>query len=166
MSSVIIYKSRYGVTRQYAEWIAEETGFELKDPERDEIELDQYDRIIAGASIRAGRMINSKWLYKYRDELADKELIIFSVGGYPPSAIEKIELAKKSSIPSGLTFKHFHLQGKINMSMLRWWEKIIFRILSKFAGNNDEIGMIVKGFDFVKRENIEPIVESLKSSDF
>lgn len=27
MSGIILYKSKYGATKQYAEWIAEETGF-------------------------------------------------------------------------------------------------------------------------------------------
>lgn len=31
MKGVIIYKSKYGSTRQYAEWICAETGFELFD---------------------------------------------------------------------------------------------------------------------------------------
>lgn len=163
MKGAVIFRSRYGVTRQYATWIAEDTGFDLKDIDKDSIDLSLYDRVIIGASIRAGKFINSGWIHKHRDELQSKELIIFSVGGYPPSAEDKIEKAKKNSIPEGLNYRYFALQGKISMDMLKWWERAAFSIISKLDKKNDEIGNIVKGFDFVKRENIKPVVESALS---
>ncbi len=31
MQGIIIYKSKYGSTRQYAEWVQSETGFEFSE---------------------------------------------------------------------------------------------------------------------------------------
>ena len=55
MCGIIIYKSKYGSTKKYAEWLKEATGFEMA--EADQIkagEAAKYDTIIFGGGIYAG----------------------------------------------------------------------------------------------------------------
>lgn len=56
MKGVIIYKSKYGSTRQYAEWICAETGFDLFDVKQCPHNLSQYDLVVLGSNVIAGRL--------------------------------------------------------------------------------------------------------------
>lgn len=164
MKGAIIYRTRYGGTRQYAEWLAEETGFEIKNVDEDSIDLALYDKLIIGSGVRVGRMIISRWLSEHKDEIKGKDIIIFSVGGYPPSETEEIEKTKKNSIPAELegSYRHFALHGRISMELLRWWERIAFRVMAKLNKGNRAFAEIVKGFDNIKKEHIKPIVEECR----
>ena len=31
MKGIILYKSKYGATKRYAQWLSEETGFEIRE---------------------------------------------------------------------------------------------------------------------------------------
>jgi len=44
MSGIILYKSKYGATKQYADWISERTGFScIKTDAADIKKLSDYD---------------------------------------------------------------------------------------------------------------------------
>jgi flavodoxin len=80
--TAIIYYSKYGTTRQYAEWIAEKTGAQLFDARKfKKKDLAAYDTIVYGGGIYAGGikgidLITKNW-YKGLDE---KNVIVFAVG--------------------------------------------------------------------------------------
>ncbi len=101
--TIVIYKSRYGTTKQYAEWIAEELDCpSLSIDVVKKGDLKQYDTIIYGGSIRAGGIREldrlMKWLKSdlkimsmYREGqisredllragVSDKRILIFAVG--------------------------------------------------------------------------------------
>lgn len=101
--TIVIYKSRYGTTKQYAEWIAEELDCpSLSIDVVKKRDLKQYDTIIYGGSIRAGGIREldrlMKWLKAdlkimsmYREGqiskedllragVSDKRILIFAVG--------------------------------------------------------------------------------------
>ena len=52
MSGIILYKSKYGATRKYAEWLSERTGFSYIETEKSDIGvISGYDVIILGGGI-------------------------------------------------------------------------------------------------------------------
>ena len=54
MSGVILYQSKYGATKRYAEWLSEETGFQCIETKKADInEIISYDSIILGGGIYA-----------------------------------------------------------------------------------------------------------------
>ena len=54
MKGIILYQSKYGATRRYAEWIAEETGFDCVETGKAKIEdVMKYDTIVLGGGIYA-----------------------------------------------------------------------------------------------------------------
>ena len=57
MKGIIIYKSKYGSTKKYAEWLKEATGFEMV--EADKAKIDEAARCdtksLAAASTQIGR---------------------------------------------------------------------------------------------------------------
>ncbi len=77
----ILYKPKYGTTRHYAQWIAQETGGDLYElPQVKLSDLEKYDTIFVGGGLYAGGMLDFSFFKKHFANLADIKLIAFSVG--------------------------------------------------------------------------------------
>ena len=65
MSGIILYQSKYGATKKYAEWISEETGFSCVETKKAKIEeVKTYDTIVLGGGIYAGGIAGIAFLTK------------------------------------------------------------------------------------------------------
>ena len=54
MKGIILYQSKYGATKKYADWISEATGFECVETKKANIkEVEKYDIIVLGGGIYA-----------------------------------------------------------------------------------------------------------------
>lgn len=89
MNAIVIYKSKYGSTQKYAEWIAEELSCEVKDAKAVKIDdLMKYDTIIYGGGLYAEVIAGVHLITKNIDKLSDKKLIVYSTGITPISCRE------------------------------------------------------------------------------
>lgn len=172
--TVVIYGSKYGSAKKYAEWIAEELAGDLI--EFTQITADdmaEYETIIYGGSLYAVGILGFELIKKNFDRIKDKKVIVFSVGASParPEAVAHII---KHNFPDEIKSRvtHFHLRGgfdfsKLNLfhKFLMWLMKMI--ILRKKPENRseDEKGLL-KSFstpaDFKTKEAIKPIVDCAK----
>lgn len=74
MSGVILYQSKYGATKRYAEWLSEETGFQCIETKKADInEIISYDSIILGGGIYASGIAGLPFLKKNINKLTDKK---------------------------------------------------------------------------------------------
>lgn len=63
MSGVILYQSKYGAAKRYADWIAEATGFDCIETKKAKIEdVKQYSTIILGGGIYASGIAGLSFL--------------------------------------------------------------------------------------------------------
>ena len=101
MKSVIIYKGKYGATRQYAEWLGAALHLPLQTPEElPEADIKTQDCIIMGSSVYIGKLLIRSWVKKHEAVLKSKKLILFVVcGNNNPKEQEKII---QQNIPDGL----------------------------------------------------------------
>lgn len=63
MKGVVVYKTKYGATSQYAQWISKDLNlpfFEID--ELDDGQLDNNGYIIIGSSVYVGKLLIEKWL--------------------------------------------------------------------------------------------------------
>ena len=89
MSIIVIFKSKYGSTKQYAEWIAQELGCSSVDVNDITIgDLEKYDKIVYGGGLYAEVINGASFLTKNIDKLKDKKIAIKKV-------IESVEKALK-----------------------------------------------------------------------
>ena len=78
--TIVIYKSKYGSTKQYAKWIAQEVKGDLfENSEVDVSDLQDYDNIVLGGSLHAVGIKGVKVLTENFDRLKDKQLIVLSL---------------------------------------------------------------------------------------
>ena len=84
MSGVILYQSKYGATKRYAEWLSDETGFPCVETKKADInEVATYDTIILGGGIYASGIAGLSFLKKNADALAGKKIVVFCCGASP-----------------------------------------------------------------------------------
>ena len=81
--SIVIYTSKRGSTRQYAEWIAEDLGCEaltLSDALKQGVDLHDHDCVIYGGWIRGSGIVDFDRFSKMLDADIMKNLIVFGTG--------------------------------------------------------------------------------------
>ena len=84
MKTIVVYKSKYGSTKQYAEWIADALGCEAKDAKKVKAEeLERYDAIIYGGGLYAEIIAGVNLITKHFDKLQDKKIAVFTTGITP-----------------------------------------------------------------------------------
>lgn len=112
----VIYKSKYGATKQYAMWIAKELDAPLLEASTiDPSQLDMFDVIIYGGGLYAGRINGIELVMKSHCEL----LVIFSVGLANPKNEDYSAMVDSYFTQDLLSkTKVFHLLGSINYKKL------------------------------------------------
>lgn len=79
--TVVIYKSKYGATAQYAAWIAEALHCDLRDADTFSGKaFADYTQIIFGGGVQAGGIKGFDLIRKNRRKLTGKNVVIFAVG--------------------------------------------------------------------------------------
>lgn len=165
MKGLVVYKSRYGATEQYAKWISEALGVPLKIA--DDITPQQIacnDYIIAGSSIYMGKILLKDWLKKNADLLKTKRLILFIVGAAPPEQKAKTEQYFTDNIPKELQCRAscFYLQGKSIHKELSLLDKLLLKAGAQFAPTADDKKAMLTEFNAIKKENIDQLLETVK----
>jgi len=80
MNGLVLYKSKYGATRQYADWIGSDLKLPVIDPERmDDKLLTACAFLLIGASVYNGELLLKDWLNNNQQRLSDKRLFLFIV---------------------------------------------------------------------------------------
>ena len=176
MNSIIIYGSRYGSTKRYAERLAEITGLKavfFKDVKS----VADYDRIIYLGTLCAGGVMGLKKTLCGLS--ASQELFVVTVGLADPTDAENVNHIRgciKKQVPASHydESKTFHLRGAIDYTKLGLKHRIMMKLLySKVlkipeAERNAEVRALIatygKQVDFVNLDTLEPIAQILKKS--
>lgn len=80
----VVYKSKYGSTKIYAQWISQETKADLfEGSEIDAEKLSEYDTIIYGGGLYADGISGISIITKNYETLKNKRIVVFTVGIAP-----------------------------------------------------------------------------------
>lgn len=162
MNTLVLYFSKYGATKQYAEWLAESLHCETKDIRKmKKADLEGVERIIAGSSVMMGNLSGKKYWKKLFPLAKGKELALFSVSGEhgdkPAEARDFIALAFPEGLPEGT--KTFALPGRLKFADLPPFLRWMFSNVAKNAKPGQET---IQEFDFLKREHLGTMLSQLK----
>ncbi|WP_312653948.1 flavodoxin domain-containing protein [Proteiniclasticum sp.] len=176
MKNIVLYKTRYGNTFQYAEWIAEELDWELRDlSEFKRSEIGIYDNIIFGTGVYMGKMNKNRKVLKWFKE---EPIIIFACGGNNNNEKDIDVIRKRNFSEEQLRFhKFFYLPGGVDFSKVKGIPKRmlnVFRwVMEKKKSKSGEEKAILGGFthptSFVAKKEIKPIIsfaETLRTAKY
>lgn len=171
MKGIVLYKSKYGNTKQYAQWIADELGFELRDfSQFKKKEIDNYEPIIFGTGVYMGKMNQLKKALKY---FTNKPITIFACAGNEGIEKDIQDIKTNNFTPEELAYHHFfYLPGGVDFSKVKGMMKFMINIFRKVVEKkknktNDEV-QILKGFteptNYVDQKNIVEITEFINKN--
>ena len=175
INTVVIYKSKYGGTANYAKWISEELGCDIY--EHSEVkESDQFknDTIIYGGGLYAEVIAGVILITKNIDKLKDKNLIVYTTGITPLDCREyydKMVIAKNFKPHMAEKIKVYNFMGKmvnkeltvVHRTALKTLKKIM---LSKENPSNMErllVDLCDADGDFTDKEQIKGLISYVKS---
>ncbi len=85
MKGLIVYASCYGSTKQYADWISEDLGYDTKAyKDITDEDFKEYETIVIGSWVLANKLFLAKWIEEKKCLLMEKELVFYSVSGADP----------------------------------------------------------------------------------
>jgi menaquinone-dependent protoporphyrinogen IX oxidase len=158
-NGVIVYKTRYGTTQEYAEWIRKELRIPMIDPERlDEQVLSRCDFLVVGTSVYLGKMLIADWLSDNLDRLRKMRVFLFVVCTYF-SDMERQRAMIKDNIPDALlaVCDVFFLPGRVIADRLSTEDAFL---LDPRAGGESPAG-VVPECDPVQKGNILPLLKAV-----
>lgn len=172
----IVYKSKYGSTKKYAQWIAEETkGDFFECSEIGAKKLMEYDTIVYGGGLYASGIAGISIITKNFEILKEKKIIVFTVGLASTDREEVflpiIEKCFSKEMRDNIKF--FHLRGGIDYKKLgiihRSMMAMLKIIISKKSSNellDDDRELLAtygKKVDFTDKNTIKPLLLFLKN---
>ena len=83
--TLVVYASKQGSTRQYAEWIAQDLSARaIPFAHARPADLEAADTVVLGSAVRMGSLILGKWIKENWRILSARRLILFSYRGKTP----------------------------------------------------------------------------------
>ena len=165
VKGLIVYKSKYGATHQYANWLGEQLGFPVTEAgDADARTLHKYDVIVMGSSVYVGKILIGRWMKEYEDILKDKELFLFVVCGTPPAETGHLAAMLNTNMSQSLRQKVelFFLHGRMILTKLGWFDRFLLKMGARLEKDKATSKRMLEEFDDVKREHLIPLVESIK----
>ncbi len=165
MSGVIIYRSSYGSTKQYAEWIGEGTGFPVYDSRDKAIPWEEADTVVIGCPIIANKPILAGWIEKNWARMKDKHVVLFTTSGADP-AKEPVREWVEKALPETLrsTIRIFPLAGRFRFAEMNGLHKAMIWFAANVLRNPGVRHQVKHPIDGVAKENLGELLEFLKAS--
>lgn len=174
MSKIVLYRSKYGSTKTYAEWISEELGCEALDAKGLKVEdILQYDAIVYGGGLYAETINGVILLTKNMEKLEGKKLVVYTTGITPLKYREYYDklVLEKNFTPQMLEkIKVYNFMGKMIIDELSLVHKTALKTLKQLMQGKKNptemerllIELCDASGDFTDREAIKELVEYAK----
>jgi menaquinone-dependent protoporphyrinogen IX oxidase len=164
MKGIILYKTQYGSTEQYAQWLSEDTGLQALPLEETNIEnIKGCDFIIIGSHIKISHIKAADWIKMHWHWLKDKKLLLYSVSGSYADKKQQREILEMS-LPEDILsdFVYYPLPGKLDKSQLNFWDRIIVFLGSKAIPDGEAKERMAHGFDYVDHHHLDQLKKAVK----
>jgi len=177
VKTVVIYKSKTGFTKKYAEWISKELSADIFEVSNVNINmLTAYDTVIYGGSLYAVGINGVKLIIQNIDKLKGKKVVVFATGASPLKENGINEVINHNFTTAQQKYiKFFYLRGGFNYSKLNPFDKVLMTLLKWKIKNKkrkgkeltpDEIGMLAaydNPVDFTRKKNIAELIKYVSS---
>ena len=165
MSGIVVYRSSTGSTKQYTEWIAEETGYALHESGDKAIPWDGADTVVIGCPIIALKPALSGWIANNWDRMKGKRVALFTTSGADPATDpvkDWIEKALREPLRSEI--RAFPLPGRFDYARLKGLGKAMIWFAAYVLRSKDVRNQLKHPVDGVAKEKLGELLEYLKGS--
>lgn len=135
---LIVYQSKYGSTKRYADWLQEMTGFDCTEAKSAAPgSLASYETIVLCGAIYASGIAGISFLKKHFQQLSGKKLAVFCVGAspYDEKALQEIRQINLKGDLSSIPL--FYGRGAWDEEAMTFKDRTLCRILQKSVAKKD-----------------------------
>lgn len=169
----VVYEGKYGTTRQYAQWIAEETGAEMFSADRCKAaDVADCDTIIFGGAIHAGGILGINFLKKNISKLSGKKILTFAVGLNVSGQQAQEECREINFVKKLAGLPCWFLPGAYDPKQVTGFDKKMMGLVKKMiAGKKAEeqtedekklLDAIENGANYVDRDALTELIQAAK----
>ncbi|MGE5606285.1 MAG: flavodoxin domain-containing protein [Bacteroidota bacterium] len=172
MKILVVYKSKSGFTKKYAEWISRQLEAEMREASKVTVEtLSDYDTVIYGGGLYAGGISGVKLITKNLERLKGKKIAVFATGASPAREEVINEVRNNNFTPEQQKrIRFFYLRGGFDFNKLTPFLKAVMSLMKwslkrKKNPNEDERGMLSafdRPVDFTDEKNIKELISYVK----
>lgn len=173
MKTLVIYTSKTGFTKKYANWLAESTDadiFELKDVlKKNKDFFDGYEAIVYAGWVMAGTVVKVKSVLQKASEWKEKRLAIMAVGGSPNDNPDiDVFLHNALTDEQREYIKAFYCQGGFDYEKMSAPSKMAMKMFTTALKNHKDEKMrqtaeyISHSYDISDKKYLEPIISYLR----
>ncbi len=173
-NGIIIYKSKYGTTKKYAEWLAEEINYDLVEFSKAKInQITKYENIILCGAIYASGISCLPILKNNYALLKNKNIAIFCIGASPynEKAFNDIKLHNLKGELQNTPI--FYGRGAWDESKMKFIDRTLCNMLKKVVSKKDPAtyepweSALMDAFgqtcDWSDKEYLQPLINLAKS---
>ncbi|MEW9054060.1 MAG: flavodoxin domain-containing protein [Neobacillus sp.] len=180
MNTAVIYKTKYGFTETYAQWIAEDLGADLLVADKVKTaNLQNYSTLIYGGGLYAGGVSGIATLTKNFESIKDKTLYLFTVGAADVTDQKNIDSIRNSlsrvlTPPMMQAIKIYHFRGGMKYSKMSLIHRAMMSMMIKVVRKKPESElsaedkMMLKTYgqdvDFTDRRMITSLIDDIKAN--
>ena len=171
---IVLYLSKTGFTKWYAECIAKEIGCRSMDIRTANSKtLSGYDTVIFGGRAHAGRLGGLVRAKKLFGESGAKNLMVFTTGATPNHAESTITAFWENNLTKEelKSIPHFYMQSGLRYENMGFVDKLMMKgfssMLRKKKDLTDEekaMAQVVEhSCDYTSRAYIQPLIDALQA---
>lgn len=135
---IIVYQSKYGATKKYAEWLQVMTNFQCIEISKAVVnEVAQYETIILCGGIYASGIAGLSFLKKNIDKLKNKKLAILCVGASPYDEKAFTEIKARNLTGDLRDIPLFYGRGAWDESKMKFLDRTLCKMLQKSVVKKD-----------------------------
>ncbi|HIT28435.1 MAG TPA: flavodoxin [Candidatus Faecousia gallistercoris] len=138
---IILYRSKYGAAKRYANWLAQATGFDCVEIGKADIDaVRQVPAVILCGGIYAGGIGGIGWIQAHWQALQGCKLAVFAVGASPWDADALRELRARNLKPPMEKIPCFYGRGAWDESVMGFRDRVLVKLLKKMTAKQDPAG--------------------------
>lgn len=171
MKGIILYQSKYGAAKKYADWLSEETGFScIETKKANAAKISEYDVIILGGGIYASGIAGLPFLKKNIDILKGKKVAVFCCGASPYEENAFKEIVKHNKLDN---IPCFYCRGSWDMEKMSFADRTMCNMLKKAVAKKDPADYEVwekalmsvgdESADWTDRKYLQPLIEFINN---
>lgn len=129
---LVLYNSKTGFSKQYAQWIAEDLGCDLLNfRDFNKASLENYKLVVYGAGLFAGQIRGIGKVKRIMKDSPKKVWIVFATGATPDKEAYQ-ELIFKSNFREGepRPSRFFYLLAGINYEKMSLFDRLLMKIVA------------------------------------
>ncbi len=175
MKTIVLYKSKTGYTKNYANWISETITADICDLNSFNIKnLEKYDTIIFGGGLYASGIYGLKKFLKSYPFIKKKHTIVYGTGASLGNSKDVNNVYNKNFTQEQKeNIKFFYFRGGFDYSKLNLKDKILMNLLKIKIKNrrnsqrtSDEKGMLAlfnNPMDYTDKDKLIPLFDYITS---